>query len=148
MEAWQEKVLKDLKGKPYEKLFWNTPDGFEIEPMLGADPVNGQGRSTIPGQPPFRRGSVFQADEPGWQVVQTVSTGVGESERISEALEAEVGAIRLEGANPKDAIIGLIDLAQTALHLAPEQITLVVNSVLAAAKDQNVLPEHLSLIHI
>lgn len=144
MEAWQEKVLKDLKGKPYEKLFWNTPDGFEMEPMLVADPANGDSRSTIPGQPPFRRGSVFQADGAGWQVVQTISTGEGESERISEALEAEVGAIRLEGTNAKDTVLGLIDLSQTAIHLAPEQIASTVSRVLTAAKDQNVLLEHVT----
>lgn len=143
MEAWQEKVLKDLKGKPYEKLFWRTADGFEMEPMLVADPANSG--SSLPGQAPFTRGSVFQADGPGWQVVQTISAGEGESERISEALEAEVGAVRLEGTySSNTTTLGLIDLAQTAIHLVPEQLDSAVHSVLEVAGKQNVPPSHVT----
>lgn len=144
MEAWQAKVLKDLKGKPYEKLFWNTPDGFEMEPMLVANPANS--RSTIPGQAPFRRGSVFQADGPGWQVVQNISAGEGIAERITEALEAEVGAIRLESDQPvKTSTISKIPLSQTALHLVSDSVSSsVLNEIISAAHKQDVDLSHVT----
>ncbi|MFC2186053.1 methylmalonyl-CoA mutase family protein [Fulvivirgaceae bacterium LMO-SS25] len=30
---WKAKVLKDLKGKDYESLFWKTDEGLQLEPM-------------------------------------------------------------------------------------------------------------------
>lgn len=144
MEAWQEKVLKDLKGKPYEKLFWRTADGFEMEPMLVVDPADNG--SPLPGQAPFTRGSVFQADGPGWQVVQTISTGEGGAERISEALEAEVGAIRLEGDNSSSGFpINMIRLSQTAIHLVPPSTTpSIVAGLISTANEQKVPLSHVT----
>lgn len=121
MEAWQEKVLKDLKGKPYEKLLWTTADGFRMAPMLGKDAIADHTGATLPGQPPYRRGSVFRADEPGWQIVQIIATGAESETRLTEALQAEVGAIRLEGDQADFLpLIDRVNLSQTAIHLAPD----------------------------
>lgn len=146
MEAWQEKVLKDLKGKPYEKLLWNTQDGFQMEPMLGPDPHKNTSRSTIPGQAPFIRGSVFQADGPGWQVVQVVTAGEGSNKRIAEALEAEVGAIRLEGKIVDPAShLALVNLSQTAMHLAsPFYSSDAISDLISVATQQGTPLPHVT----
>ena len=31
-DAWKDRILKELKGKPYESLVWNHPEGMEVEP--------------------------------------------------------------------------------------------------------------------
>lgn len=33
LDAWQEKVLKDLRGKPLESIYWETRDGIVLNPL-------------------------------------------------------------------------------------------------------------------
>ncbi len=118
---WRAKVEQDLKGKPFERLIWHTPDGIPLQPMYVREGV-AEGRDSVPGQAPFRRGSVFHADEPGWQVVQAVTAGDSATERIREAILAEVSAILLEGdLTDLAAPLAEVDHSQTALHLVPQR---------------------------
>lgn len=36
---WKEQVINDLKGKPYENLFWKLPEGITLEPYYTAKEV-------------------------------------------------------------------------------------------------------------
>ena len=112
-EEWMEKVIADLKGKPYEKLFWKHPSGLVTEPMaMETSPSGG-----LPGQDSFRRGSVFLADEAGWQVVQDLIPGVG-VEQVEDAVNAEVHAFQVNGAaSDLNDILNQMSLSDSAIHL-------------------------------
>lgn len=112
-EEWMEKVLADLKGKPYEKLFWKHPSGLVTAPMaMNTSPSGG-----LPGQDSFRRGSVFLADDAGWQVVQDLIPGSG-MEQIEDAVNAEVHAFQIDGtAQDLNEILSQMNLSESAIHV-------------------------------
>lgn len=65
---WKEKVLKDLKGKDYESLVWETDSGFSLEPYYTAEEV---GRSTgNPGEFPYLRSADGQSRQ--WEICQEI----------------------------------------------------------------------------
>ena len=112
-EEWMEKVLADLKGRPYEKLFWRHPSGLVTNPMAMKVDLSGG----LPGQDSFRRGSVFLADEAGWQVVQDLVPGSG-VEQLEDALQAEVYAYQVDAtASDLEDLLSQIAFAESAIHL-------------------------------
>lgn len=40
-EQWLNKVVKDLKGKPYSQLAWQLNDGVTVEPIYTKDDIAG-----------------------------------------------------------------------------------------------------------
>ncbi|MGE4527964.1 MAG: methylmalonyl-CoA mutase [Rhodospirillaceae bacterium] len=55
--AWEETVTKDLKGKTWESLVRDTPEGIKIKPLYTAEDLEGlEHINTFPGLPPFVRG--------------------------------------------------------------------------------------------
>ncbi len=57
-EAWEEKILADLKGADYaKKLIWNTGEGFDVRPYYrDADLAGLDHLHALPGEIPFTRG--------------------------------------------------------------------------------------------
>lgn len=96
---WREKIEADLKGKPYDRLYWRTGEGFSAPPYLreGDGSASDSGGDSLPGEPPFRRGNVFNALYPGWQIVQEVSVDDSEAAiaRLEEAFASGVDACKL-----------------------------------------------------
>lgn len=57
-EAWRAAVVDSLGGKPFESLISQTYEGIEISPLYGRQDIGGiRVVGTIPGAPPFVRGS-------------------------------------------------------------------------------------------
>ncbi len=58
-EAWEEVIVKDLKGADYEKkLVWKTYDGFSVNPYYRAEDLEGlKFAGAQPGVFPFVRGT-------------------------------------------------------------------------------------------
>jgi len=55
--AWEETVTKDLKGKTWDSLVRDTPEGIKIKPLYTAEDLEGlEHINTFPGLPPFVRG--------------------------------------------------------------------------------------------
>ncbi len=55
--AWEEAVTKDLKGKTWETLVRDTPEGIKVKPLYTAEDLEGlEHINTFPGLPPFTRG--------------------------------------------------------------------------------------------
>ncbi|WP_337998028.1 methylmalonyl-CoA mutase [Oleispirillum naphthae] len=55
--AWEQAVTKDLKGKTWESLVRDTPEGIKIKPLYTAEDLEGlEHLNTFPGMPPFTRG--------------------------------------------------------------------------------------------
>ena len=143
--GWLKKIEQDLKGKPVDRLVWKAPDGLAIQPVYPNETAHqGAGANTLPGEAPFRRGSVFHADEPGWQIVQPLSTAEGLSDRIREAADAETGAVLVDGNAPAD-VLALVPLSNMAIHLRPAQQPLeAFAALLEAMKGQPMVRQHLT----
>lgn len=131
---WRKKIEQDLKGKPIDQLAWKAPDQMVIQAFYHREHGSkGIGENSLPGEVPFRRGSVFHADEPGWQIVQALQSSSETPTRLAEAIEAEVGAVLIQGdmANV-GAWMEKYPLSNMAIHLAPEGEPLGAIQVLAA----------------
>ncbi|TGK49847.1 methylmalonyl-CoA mutase family protein [Leptospira bouyouniensis] len=68
-EDWKNQILKDLKGNPWDKVTWETEEGFKIEPFYR--------KEDLPVLP-----RVFKRN-PGWKVTESVTTN-SEGNSLSE----------------------------------------------------------------
>jgi methylmalonyl-CoA mutase len=123
---WTQKVEKDLKGKPFEKLNWRTYEGFEVPPFFTRKDINTKaGINSLPGELPFRRGNAMNMLNGTWQMVQEISVDNSKEAvaRMSEARKSDIHAFKLYswqgGAKGKDflPVVREMDLSQEALHL-------------------------------
>ena len=74
-DLWNVEVLKDLKGKPLEKLYWNTPDNLVFEPYYKSDILKNYNYllTSMPNVAPFLRGSKNIEDKNAWTVCQEIT---------------------------------------------------------------------------
>ena len=71
---WMVEVENDLKGKPYEKIWWKTYDGFQFEPYYkNAETKDLAHLGTMPGQFPYLRGNKCEKGENSWEIRQEIS---------------------------------------------------------------------------
>lgn len=71
---WKSEIEKDLKGKPLEKLFWRTYEGFDVENYYKAEDIeNLDHLNTVPGKAPFIRSSKEVTDLNNWSIGQEIS---------------------------------------------------------------------------
>jgi methylmalonyl-CoA mutase len=71
-QEWIEKIEKDLKGKPYEKLIRKTPEGFEIKPFYREEDLKDVSFvNSMPGDFPFVRGKNIKENR--WLVRQNIN---------------------------------------------------------------------------
>lgn len=59
-EDWKNQILKDLKGNPWDKVTWETEEGFKIEPFYRKEDT-----TDIP--------RVYKRN-PGWNVTETITS--------------------------------------------------------------------------
>ncbi len=72
-EEWKNKVLADLKGKPFEKLITKTYEGVDIQPLYVFDEVKEKlARLPLPGEENFIRGTKAAGNVSGRILAQTV----------------------------------------------------------------------------
>ena len=56
-KTWQEIAAKELRGKPVEKLTWDTLEGIAVQPLYTAEDIEKLPHlGGIPGQAPYTRG--------------------------------------------------------------------------------------------
>jgi len=56
-EAWREKALKELRGKPLDTLTWHTDEGIDIKPLYTSEDIRDlEHADSLPGCFPFIRG--------------------------------------------------------------------------------------------
>lgn len=72
-QAWEELIIKDLKGADYnKKLIWKTDEGFSIRPYYRAEDLNDINYlEGLPSEFPFTRGNTLHNH---WDIVQEIST--------------------------------------------------------------------------
>jgi len=96
---WKEKIIQDLKGKPYEKLISHPDEGFDIQPFYQKEDLKALGfLQTLPGRFPFVRGKNSAGNR--WHVNQVI--------RVKNAGEANIEALKAVE-NGADALTFVLD---------------------------------------
>jgi len=122
-EAWDERVIKDMKGADYAKrLIWESPEGFPVKPYYTCEDLKGlEYLNTLPGRFPFIRG--FRTGGTHWTIRQDIQTSHVESAN-SAALNAIRSGAQAIGFNVNEindqrqmrTLLDGIDLEKTAIH--------------------------------
>ena len=56
-QKWTDLATKQLRGKPLESLYWETPEGIRVKPLYTAEDLEGMEHvNTLPGLDPYVRG--------------------------------------------------------------------------------------------
>jgi len=98
-KAWMDEVLKDLKGKPYDKIWWKTYEGFELEPYYkGYEIENLNIPDDQPGKFPYLRSNRPASLENNWIIRQEISNSDPKkaADIIAEAVKGGVEGIDLK----------------------------------------------------
>ena len=137
---WEAKLLKELKGKPLEKLDWGTPEGFKIKAYYRETDIERIVQEDASNSFSVRRGDSMKLGNPSWQLVQAISLADihTASQRLQTAQEAEIKAFLFEGntGNLPDLIPSL-DVSRTAFHIRSNDVGDELWEKLKEAADQN-----------
>jgi methylmalonyl-CoA mutase len=80
--TWRAKIEADLKGKPFEKLIWHSPDGLDVQPFY----VSSLYGSTLPRK------------QAAWQITEPVDALASDHKaRALKGLEGGATAILFDG---------------------------------------------------
>lgn len=82
-ETWKQQLLKDLKGKPYESIVWNSPEGITVDPAYFHTTENSSESNS--NEFPFRRGTSKATD---WNIAQDYRFYSSESDYNKQAIDA------------------------------------------------------------
>ncbi len=123
-EAWEKKIVEDLKGADYEKrLVWQTVDGLSVRPYFREEDLKKLPyMGILPGQAPYIRGKKVRCND--WIIRQDFcEANVKNANELARyAIEKGVGAVGLNAsevtaeAEMKSLLEG-IDLDKTGIHL-------------------------------
>jgi methylmalonyl-CoA mutase len=123
-DAWEARILADLKGADYEKkLIWKTAEGFSIKPYYRAEDLESIKAMTesLPGQFPYIRGN--KTDGNDWKICQDIETAdIKTANRIAaNALTRGANAVSLNTENVNTAedlkaLLKDIDVSKTSFN--------------------------------
>ncbi|MEN8191985.1 MAG: methylmalonyl-CoA mutase family protein [Bacteroidota bacterium] len=71
-DEWKDKVVKDLKGKPYEKLISNTIDGIQLQPIYTKADTDGKDIQQFPIEGSYRGTSANGYYGKDWLINQRI----------------------------------------------------------------------------
>ncbi len=89
-DEWRNRIIKDLKGKPYESLIKSTKDGISVKPDYTD---TGKSRDGIPGEPPYWRG--LRRNPESWTIVESIAQNRSNS-AVLEALNNGATALQFK----------------------------------------------------
>lgn len=84
IDEWHRLALEEIGGEDLADLRWQTPEGIEVKPLYTADDLEAFGyRESLPGFPPFLRGSraTMYAGRP-WTVRQYAGFSTAEESNV------------------------------------------------------------------
>lgn len=117
---WKEQLLKDLKGKPYDSIVWNSIEGIKIDPAYFQSTEHSSTSNS--NEFPFRRGTQQATN---WNIAQDYRFYSSESDYNQQAIQALVGGanyLRLQPESNSDLLEQL-----TNIHLNMIGLELDVN---------------------
>ncbi|HEX2899899.1 MAG TPA: methylmalonyl-CoA mutase family protein, partial [Bacteroidia bacterium] len=91
-QEWLDKVVADLKGKPYEKLVRNSESGIPIHPIYTAEDLPEGVAQSFPGMNDLRRGDSYlmEVSQGGWLLCQDFGqTHFDHFEEFKQGIEAQ-----------------------------------------------------------
>jgi methylmalonyl-CoA mutase len=99
-EAWKDRILKELKGKPYEALVWDHPEGMQVNPNSFKGEVSEN--KGFPGKFPYLRGVKTESND--WEINQFIAsdTEAKMNKRALNALEGGAEGLIISLKEPKD----------------------------------------------
>ena len=99
-DAWKDRILKELKGKPYESLVWNHPEGMEVEPN-SSEGQTAENKG-FPGKFPYLRGVKTESND--WEINQFIASDseAKMNKRALTALEGGAEGLIISLKEPKD----------------------------------------------
>ena len=126
-EDWLEAARASLRGRPLESLVSSTYEDIDIEPLVGADAVDGAHLDSLPGEFPFRRGRTGSGyRERSWLIAQDID--IADPDDFNAALREALangqtaitltGDLKLEEASDLRRALADIDLGRYPLFLA------------------------------
>jgi methylmalonyl-CoA mutase len=121
--AWMEEVLKDLKGKTYDKIWWKTYEGFELEPYYkGFEIENINIPDDVPGEFPYARGNKPAKAENTWSVRQEIKCADAKkaAKDIDEAVKGGAAGIDMKlncGVKPFAKIFGDVNHSKIQVNI-------------------------------
>lgn len=126
-DAWEAKILEDLKGADYEKkLIWKTAEGFSIKPYYRAEDLENISAfaQSLPGQFPYIRGRKTGSND--WKICQDIETADIEraNATATDALARGANAVSFNCEKVNSAQ----DLAKLLKGIDTDKVTLNFNS--------------------
>jgi methylmalonyl-CoA mutase len=104
VEEWREKLSRDLKGLPYEKLIWKTNEGIEVKPFYTSEDLNnlvhlhaGPYEQTFAGKENKLSGS--------WEIRQDITIDSVENANAAAIQALNLGATSIGFVIPEDKIL-------------------------------------------
>ena len=123
-KEWKEQVVKDLKGKPFDKLIWKTYENINIEPFYtdsDLETLEHQIKSR-PGESPFIRGARSSSND--WQINQEIN-----HEDIKLANQLALSSLN-SGADSLSFICGIRDERYSGIPIQNKgDIALLLNNI-------------------
>tara|TARA_B100000768_G_scaffold181352_1_gene203975 strand:+ start:10866 stop:12200 length:1335 start_codon:yes stop_codon:yes gene_type:complete len=119
-KAWKDRILKELKGKPYESLVWDHPEGMQVNPNSFKGEVSEN--NGFPGKFPYLRGVKTESND--WEINQFIAsdTEAKMNKRALNALEGGAEGLIISLKEPKDLtqLLKGVFLNYVGLHFVDE----------------------------
>lgn len=118
-EDWKNQILKDLKGNPWDKVTWETEEGFKIEPFYRKEDTKDLPR-------------VYKRN-PGWNVTETITSeselsdlskkGADAAILISHEEKGNQFGLKISSASDLEKLAGLTGNLPLVISLATRTAT-------------------------
>ncbi|TGM45647.1 methylmalonyl-CoA mutase family protein [Leptospira vanthielii] len=120
-EDWKNQILKDLKGNPWDKVTWETEEGFKIEPFYRKEDTKDLPR-------------VYKRN-PGWNVTETITSeselsdlskkGADAAILISHEEKGNQFGLKISSASDLEKLAGLTGNLPLVISLATRTVSFV-----------------------
>ncbi|GJM16587.1 MAG: methylmalonyl-CoA mutase [Thermodesulfobacteriota bacterium] len=160
-KEWKEQVVKDLKGKPFDKLIWKTYENIDIEPFYTDSDLETLEYQTQshPGESPFIKDASSSNND--WQINQEINhtdiklanqlalnslnNGADSLSFICEIRDEEYSGIPIQNKEGIALLLSNIDINTVPIHFKCGSSSIGILSLyINEAKKRGINPEDLS----
>ena len=122
---WKNKIISDLKGKAFEKLIWESPEGIEVSHFYTSEDLDRLSYlNTLPGEAPFNRG--VKTSNNSWLIHQRFKADNMEAtnKEIRAAIQSGISEVEVE----TKRVISEKDLEILLNKIHPEKVRICLNA--------------------
>ena len=137
-QEWLDKINKDLKGAPFDKLVWKTLHNFNLQPFYRQEDLKKLSYlDTIPGEFPYNRGNNLSHS---WFINETVSDNdlLQANKTATELIKNGVTSLTFDNIKKTnfDVLLKNIDLSEIEINFKVKNSNQIL-SVLKALQKHN-----------